>query len=757
MLNLTIALLVQRTALATSPLLSLSSSLYTSRFINFNQVTYQRFISPIFFANSQSFNLLLQQSTFSDSVQKVAQIDSIKGKKFSSQQDFKDLFKLDIIECNFHNIKSSGTPGGAFHAITQLHTLSITRSSFMNCHSNANEVVGTLPYKVSAGAFVFTGAKASVLYSCFTQCTAVGNVKTFHIVSPEHGTISVRSLFLGMNNNNDYKGHGLFSINKGRCDIISINSSMNNIPDGYAGGSIGAYATSARAGYSVFANNTGSSVFGINFLGTISKSLVRSSAFLSNKITKYGVYMRLTGPSRLEDVTFATNQGNYFYGNAPIVFSRCICDCEKPTGLVDDEATQWNVPVRQPRHFFRVPGSCNLSEFKNIKRKHQDLRLPSRNHGIMSRNASSKYNNRTAYGQFNSNYRRNSPFSRYNTNPNAYRNSRMNASRYKNPFNPNYNRNGFRNSYNNRNSNTNSNYNRNSENSNFNTNTNSRSSSNSQYDTDSTTRSGSRGNSNTQYDSDTSVRSGSRTNSNSRYDSDSTTHSRSSANSNTQYDSDTTHRSGSRANSQYDSDSTTHSRSRANSNTQNDSDTTHRSGSRTNSNSQYDSDSTTHSRSRANSNTQNDSDTTHRSGSRTNSNSQYDSDSTTHSRSRANSNTQYDSDTNARSGSRTNSNSHYDSDSNTHSRSRRNSQYDTDSTTRSGSRSKYNSHFDSDSAPRSASRANSNFDTNTNSKFGTNTHKSTDSDSLSRSTGGLRKSLNPDSNGNSHQNNAQAN
>ena len=721
MLNLTIALLVQRTALATSPLLSLSSSLYTSRFINFNQVTYQRFISPIFFANSQSFNLLLQQSTFSDSVQKVAQIDSIKGKKFSSQQDFKDLFKLDIIECNFHNIKSSGTPGGAFHAITQLHTLSITRSSFMNCHSNANEVVGTLPYKVSAGAFVFTGAKASVLYSCFTQCTAVGNVKTFHIVSPEHGTISVRSLFLGMNNNNDYKGHGLFSINKGRCDIISINSSMNNIPDGYAGGSIGAYATSARAGYSVFANNTGSSVFGINFLGTISKSLVRSSAFLSNKITKYGVYMRLTGPSRLEDVTFATNQGNYFYGNAPIVFSRCICDCEKPTGLVDDEATQWNVPVRQPRHFFRVPGSCNLSEFKNIKRKHQDLRLPSRNHGIMSRNASSKYNNRTAYGQFNSNYRRNSPFSRYNTNPNAYRNSRMNASRYKNPFNPNYNRNGFRNSYNNRNSNTNSNYNRNSENSNFNTNTNSRSSSNSQYDTDSTTRSGSRGNSNTQYDSDTSVRSGSRTNSNSRYDSDSTTHSRSSANSNTQYDSDTTHRSGSRANSQYDSDSTTHSRSRANSNTQNDSDTTHRSGSRTNSNSQYDSDSTTHSRSRANSNTQ------------------------------------YDSDTNARSGSRTNSNSHYDSDSNTHSRSRRNSQYDTDSTTRSGSRSKYNSHFDSDSAPRSASRANSNFDTNTNSKFGTNTHKSTDSDSLSRSTGGLRKSLNPDSNGNSHQNNAQAN
>ena len=657
MLNLTIALLVQRTALATSPLLSLSSSLYTSRFINFNQVTYQRFISPIFFANSQSFNLLLQQSTFSDSVQKVAQIDSIKGKKFSSQQDFKDLFKLDIIECNFHNIKSSGTPGGAFHAITQLHTLSITRSSFMNCHSNANEVVGTLPYKVSAGAFVFTGAKASVLYSCFTQCTAVGNVKTFHIVSPEHGTISVRSLFLGMNNNNDYKGHGLFSINKGRCDIISINSSMNNIPDGYAGGSIGAYATSARAGYSVFANNTGSSVFGINFLGTISKSLVRSSAFLSNKITKYGVYMRLTGPSRLEDVTFATNQGNYFYGNAPIVFSRCICDCEKPTGLVDDEATQWNVPVRQPRHFFRVPGSCNLSEFKNIKRKHQDLRLPSRNHGIMSRNASSKYNNRTAYGQFNSNYRRNSPFSRYNTNPNAYRNSRMNASRYKNPFNPNYNRNGFRNSYNNRNSNTNSNYNRNSENSNFNTNTNSRSSSNSQYDTDSTTRSGSRGNSNTQYDSDTSVRSGSRTNSNSRYDSDSTTHSRSSANSNTQYDSDTTHRSGSRANSQYDSDSTTHSRSRANSNTQYDSDTNARSGSRTNSNSHYDSDSNTHSRSRRNS--QYDTDSTTRSGSRSKYNSHFDSDSAPRSASRANSN--FDTNTNSKFG--TNTHKSTDSDS----------------------------------------------------------------------------------------------
>ena len=670
MLNLTIALLVQRTALAPSPLLSLSSSLSASRFINFNQIKYQHFSSPLFFTNSQSFNLLLSQSTFSDSTEKVAQIDAIKDKYFTSQQDFKDIFKLEILDCKFHNTKSSSIPGGAFHAITQLHSLVLSRTSFINCHSNANDIIGKIPYKISAGAFVFTGAKASVLYSCFTRCTAVGNAKTFFIVSPEHGAISIRSLYIGKNDNQEYKGHYLFCLSRGRCEITSINSSMNIIPEGYAAGAIGYYATSARIGYSVFANNSGNSIFGVNPLGVISKAVIRSSAFVSNKVTKYGVYMRLTGPSRLEDVTFATNQGNCFYGSSPIVFSRCICDCDKPSGLVEDESCQWNVPVIKARHYFKIPEGCNLSEYKNIVRHRQNLRLPQRNQGVMSRNYSSIYNNNTAHNQFNFHYRRYNPFSRYH--------STTNNNGQQNPYNRRQNQYYNENINSNRTADTNTG---------FNSRTNSRSG------------------------SDTNSNADLRTNSRYRSDSDANANTESRRNSRYRSDSDSSANSELRTNSRYRSDSNTNensnTESRRSSRYRSDSDTNENSNTESRRISRYRSDSDTN----ANSNTE----------SRGNSRYRSDSDANANSNTESGRNSRYrsDSDLNANSGSRINT--RYRSDST------QNSESDTKTTSRS------NSGLHSGTSYNSQNKSQLNPDSKESSSSGTNSQQKLDTTSRSSS------------------------
>ncbi|OHT06934.1 hypothetical protein TRFO_24891 [Tritrichomonas foetus] len=373
MLNITVALLVQHAALANSPLLSLTHSPLTRR-INFDRLTIQHFINPIFYTQSQTFNLLLSQSTFSNAVSQVARQDEIKMKEFSEHQNYHEVFSLVITGCRFSSISYDKGAGAAFCAISQLHTLHIANTQFADCYCGGSEYIEGLTHQVSGGVLVFTGSKSEISSCCVVKNNAIGNSKTFQVVSSEEGLNSIKySLFVNNGDKTNLKGHSLFSLDHGRCEVISSNITNNDVPGGYAGGAIG-FASYGRAGYTLLKNNTGKSVFGICALGTYRASIKVNFCFVNqNTATKYGVIMRLTSTLKLDNVIFTQNVGQYFYGTAPIKVARSNFDCDKPAGLVEDEATMWNAAVKRTLKI-KVPESCDLNypiNRANVTKRHR--------------------------------------------------------------------------------------------------------------------------------------------------------------------------------------------------------------------------------------------------------------------------------------------------------------------------------------------------------------------------------------------------
>lgn len=369
MLNISLSFLTLARVFSISPLLSISK-IQSMQSTNLNRIQFHRFVSPIFYSNANRFTFKLQNSIFMEGTSNAIRADdAIKYQTFSTRQEYKDTFRLIIDSCTFQNIKSA-EQGGAFCVISDTHVLQLLKTQFINCSSYGADYVLESPFKISSGALLFTGSKATVQYCCFSKCYSSGNTKTFHIIVGDEGQVSVKLCYLNQNGQKETKdGHSLFSINTGSCQLYSINSTENSVPKGYAGGFIGGYARIAKILYSTIANNTGDSIFGMVKRDPQVNALVRSTAFIYNNATKYGVYMRLTSPSRLDSSSFFGNAGYTFYGNAPITFYHCTADCDKPGGLTDDQACQWNIPVLKHRHFFRVPCDCNVSDYQNMNKR----------------------------------------------------------------------------------------------------------------------------------------------------------------------------------------------------------------------------------------------------------------------------------------------------------------------------------------------------------------------------------------------------
>jgi hypothetical protein len=82
-----------------------------------------------------------------------------------------------------------------------------------------------------------------------------------------------------------------------------------------------------------------------------------------NYATRYGVYMRHTAMTMMQNVAFFENAGSAFYGNAPLSIHTSVFDCLKPMGPIDEDTVSWNYRVAIKTWNLRVPTGCPMNDF----------------------------------------------------------------------------------------------------------------------------------------------------------------------------------------------------------------------------------------------------------------------------------------------------------------------------------------------------------------------------------------------------------
>jgi hypothetical protein len=296
-------------------------------------------------------------STFTRYLSQVARIESAV-QVFREQRCLSQEFAIDIRDTAFTDITVLRTFGGAFYAISEIHTLSVTNSRFIECHTQGSGQIGNRLNDVGGGAFVFSGARANVEATLFVRCSAVSNTQTMHSYILHLGANKVMQCLFARNGNAWTRGHSLFCLDNGAADLKANNITRNNVIGGYAGGHIGWFSCSARVMFTNSEWNVGKSIFGMcSYSATKPDSEILLVTFFHNYATKYGVFMRHTALTTMRSACFFENIGNVFYGNAPIIIHTSTFDCPRPSGPIDEDTVSWNFRLGVKTWHLKVPSS----------------------------------------------------------------------------------------------------------------------------------------------------------------------------------------------------------------------------------------------------------------------------------------------------------------------------------------------------------------------------------------------------------------
>lgn len=363
-MNKTIFALSLSETLRTSPFF-VSSPLKSTQNLIFNGINSIHSLSSFFTGFSPNSNIHLSKSHFCNSLKQVLHYEGIIFQTISTHQNYNDEFSLTLYSCVFNNIKNEEGMGGAFVAISDIHSLHCEYCHFINCSTSGSGMVGLRSTPVGGGAFVFVGALSEVSFCCFVGCKATSNTQTMHSYIFHSGSNKIIHCFFYNNGNNQIKSHTLFSLDAGKAEINGINSSSNVVPGGYAGGHVGWFAVGSNVIYSNWEHNKGKSVFGSCAYDSDHCTFLNFVQFRWNVATRYGVYNRLTGKTHFSIALFAGNEGLALWGNAPISLSRAYFDCQRPPGAMKEEMVVWN--WSEERTFnIQVEKNCPIAPTGNV-------------------------------------------------------------------------------------------------------------------------------------------------------------------------------------------------------------------------------------------------------------------------------------------------------------------------------------------------------------------------------------------------------
>lgn len=360
-MNLTVLSLVRAASLGTSPFVSPPIYRGISSF-SLTSVVLRQFTAPLISSANPALTLAISGSTFSNFLNRVAQLSALENDVIRTRQDFGKEFAIDISGCAFIDIRSPKA-GSAFSVETDTHTLRLTNSRFLRCEAEGATRLRDRTSSVGGGAFIFCGGRSSISHCSFIRCTASSNTQAFHSYVAPNGFNGAVECFITRCGRQDIEKHTLFALDSGTAMIKSLNVTRNYVPEGYAGGIVGWFASGSKVSFSLWEYNVGKSIFGSCAYGTEDRGTELSSVlFTNNYATKYGVYMRHTGSSHFRRATFLNNTGRAFYGNAPLSLYRVYMDCDRPAGPIDEDSVAYNwldrrtFPIRVPKE----PATINL-------------------------------------------------------------------------------------------------------------------------------------------------------------------------------------------------------------------------------------------------------------------------------------------------------------------------------------------------------------------------------------------------------------
>jgi hypothetical protein len=347
-MNLTLVALIQATSLLSSPFLAVASRVSPGR-VALDRLRASRFAAPIIQSAAALTDYRLASSHFSKFLSQVAHLSGFKGELVREQKILSDVFKIEIYQCVFSEVKTSITCGAAFYASSDIHTLHVRESVFIKCRSEHTDRVGNRLNQVGGGAFVFSGSRSVIESSYFVRCRAASNTQTLHTYILHLGLNRVLRCYFARNGGADTTGHTLFSIDNGAAELNSVNITHNYVTGGYAGGHIGWFASPAKILYGHFEHNVGKSIFGAcAYVPDHPGTEVNTVLFADNYATKYGIYMRHTGTTTIRGAVFVKNTGQAFYGNAPLSLHHSFFDCDRPEGPIEENTVAWNYKAGKP-------------------------------------------------------------------------------------------------------------------------------------------------------------------------------------------------------------------------------------------------------------------------------------------------------------------------------------------------------------------------------------------------------------------------